>query len=89
MVDLFKEFKIEEEPSLLEIIDFITHHTRQWKRDSNLSCPWYRGQSGEFPPKPGLFRKKYDEFNLNTTFRNRVSALKDTPDTKRLDMWLF
>jgi len=75
--------------SITAIIKAITDHTSQWKFDNASGCAWFRGQDREDPPLPSLFRAKYDEYQLNITFRNRATALKDVPNTDQLDKWLF
>lgn len=69
--------------------------TTAWKRSGNVR-PWFRGQAnaGE-PPFPSVFRSAgtrnpYDEFRMTTAFRLKALAFRDkTPDTSRLDQWLF
>jgi hypothetical protein len=69
--------------------------TAAWKRSGNVR-PWFRGQvnAGE-PPFPSVFRPvgtqdRYDEFRMTTAFRLKALAFRDkTPDTGRLDQWLF
>lgn len=76
----------------------------EWSEKGNRlqgnEIPWFRGQRNcEKPPIPSVFReydnenkKRYsleDEFNLVTTFRNRAQALGPTPESNRIDQWLF
>lgn len=53
-------------------------------------CPWFRGQDREDGPLPKLFRGSgYDEFNLTRMFRERAGAFGNSPETIRIDKWLF
>ncbi len=88
MVNLLKYSK-SKKYIIANIINEILKYTDKWKYKDKAACAWYRGQDGEFDPTPSIFRKNYDEFNLNTMFRNRATALKDTPETGRMDKWLF
>lgn len=78
-----------ENYSAFKIIEEITKFTNKWKFSDSSGCPWYRGQDQEIGPNPSVFRHKYDEFNLCTTFRNRATAVKEVPETDRIDKWLF
>ena len=69
-------------PNILSVILTDINH---WQFKDSAGYPWYRGQDLESGPIPSLFRVDYDEFNLATMFRNRASALKNTPETNRLD----
>lgn len=71
------------------VLDEIMDFTKKWSFHDSAGCPWYRGQDSESPPIPSLFRDHFDEFQLNTTFRNRALALKQSPETERIDKWLF
>jgi hypothetical protein len=84
-----KGFKYEPNLSIFKIINEIIKITKTWEFEDKVGCAWFRGQPCDKYPIPSLFRANYDEFHLNTTFRNRASALKETPETKRLDKWLF
>lgn len=75
--------------TVTSILDGIMGFTKKWSFYDSAGCPWYRGQDSEAPPIPSLFREQFDEFQLNTTFRNRALALKQSPETERLDKWLF
>ena len=73
-------------PNILSVILTDINH---WQFKDSAGYPQYRGQDLESGPIPSLFRVDYDEFNLATMFRNRASALKNTPETNRLDKQLF
>ena len=68
--------------------------TTAWKRSGNVR-PWFRGQANAEAPLPSVFRpvgvrNPYDEFRMTTAFRLKALAFRDkTPDTGRLDQWLF
>ena len=64
---------------------------KEWSSKGNIR-PWFRGQfDSKKKPLPWVLRERgYDEFNLSTTFRNRAPALgENTPETNRIDQWLF
>jgi FRG domain len=83
--------------SLQELLEQIKGDSSKpaWTRSGNVR-PWFRGQAnaGE-PPFPSVFRpaataNPYDEFRMTTAFRLKALAFRDkTPDTNRLDQWLF
>jgi len=75
--------------SVLDILQSVLEKTKNWSFADKIGCAWFRGQDVDLPPNPSLFRKDYDEFNFNTTFRNRATALKEVPETERIDKWLF
>jgi hypothetical protein len=59
---------------------------------SNLSLPWFRGQSNsERPPIPSVLRDNYHiwEFDLITHFRLKAPSFGQVPETERIDQWLF
>jgi hypothetical protein len=60
-----------------------------WEREGKAR-PWFRGQvdAGE-PLLPSVMRAKYDEFWMTTMFRLKAPAFGKTPETSRLDQWLF
>ncbi len=87
MINQFDNF--EREYTITNIIEFVLDLTNKWEFENKAGCPWFRGQDREKAPLPALFREKYDEFHMNTTFRNRSGALYDIPDTNRIDQWLF
>ncbi len=75
--------------SIPKILEKILSDTNNWKFSNASARPWFRGQNVLNGPLPSLFRKNYDEFNMVTTFRNRSNALRNTPETNRIDKWLF
>src|SRR5262249_15805229 len=63
--------------------------SRNWERTGNVR-PWFRGQSDANDPLlPSVFRANYDEFWMTSTFRLKALAFGRTPETSRLDQWLF
>lgn len=84
-------------PSLLSIevrsvellLQHVTEHSAGWKRQGNYR-PWFRGQADAgLPPLPSVFRQPYDEFAMTSMFRLKALAFGNTPETGRLDQWLF
>src|SRR5688572_28031388 len=81
---------------------FATHHTSLstllaairtamdgWKRSGNAR-PWFRGQADAGNPLlPTVLRAPYDEFWMTSTFRLKALTFGVTPETQRLDQWLF
>ena len=60
-----------------------------WEREGNVR-PWFRGQADAgLPPLPSIFRRDYDEFRMTSAFRLKAMAFGTTPETGRLDQWLF
>ena len=82
-------FLLPEELSVPKILERLLYDTRKWGFYNDAGCPWFRGQDTSNGPIPSLFRGKYDEFNMNTMFRNRASSFIEAPETCRLDKWLF
>lgn len=78
-----------EDYSIPKILDAVLSDTSFWEFKDNAAHAWYRGQDSELGPKPSIHRNCYDEFNMTTMFRNRARALQMTPETDRLDKWLF
>ncbi len=84
-------------PDILTIevstVEHLLHHVSEtsagWEREGNVR-PWFRGQADAgLPPLPSVFRREYDEFTMTSTFRLKALAFGDTPETGRLDQWLF
>jgi len=77
--------------SITDYINAVKNNTNTWDFSSYKSgCPWFRGQDREDGPLPKLFRAGgYDEFNLTRTFRERAGAFGTSPETERIDKWLF
>lgn len=94
MNKLIKEYSknvpCTEVTSLSNYLNAIKEDTKKWKRNNEMECPWFRGQDNvKEDPKPGIFRKKYNEFWMSTTFRNRGIHFENSPETERIDKWLF
>jgi len=77
------------EANLQLLLHHIEETNRNWERAGNVR-PWFRGQAdaGE-PLLPSVFRAAYDEFWMTSTFRLKALAFGPTPETNRLDQWLF
>ena len=75
--------------SVADLMARVERDTASWHTSGN-ERPWFRGQAdaGE-PPVPSVLRHGYDEFGLTTAFRLRALSLGKTPETWRLDQWLF
>jgi hypothetical protein len=74
-----------------EYIKFIRKYTAGWASDG-FTRPWFRGQpSTEYNLLPSILRNNnYNkEFNLTTKFRLVAPGFVQTPETNRLDQWLF
>lgn len=73
--------------------DIVNIYIRKWNKPLEpIVQPWFRGQGKHNDAlKPSLFREtgKYDEFWMNTVFRNRAKPLGQVPETERKDQWLF
>jgi len=77
----------------VESVGALLHHVQEkageWEHVGNVR-PWFRGQSDAGkPPLPSVFRAAYDEFWLTSKFRLSAPAFGLTPETERLDQWLF
>ncbi len=79
----------EKNFTIPNILSSILDNISKWDFKDNSGCAWYRGQDRDIGPKPSIFRDNYDEFNMTTMFRNRANALENTPETERIDKWLF
>jgi len=83
--------------SVRELLDKVQQDTSDWNCVGHVR-PWFRGQAdaGE-PPLPSVLRTRtvngetlgYDEFHMITMFRLKAPAFGPTPETSRLDKWLF
>ncbi len=85
-----KRFVLDTEITALpQLLSLIKEYGAAWRHVGNAR-PWFRGQAdaGE-PLLPGVFRGEYDEFQMTSTFRLKALAFGATPDTDRLDQWLF
>ncbi len=79
----------KKEFTIPKVLEKILEDTKTWEYGNQTCKHWFRGQDRIDGPIPSIFRKEYDEFNMTTMFRNRAGALKDIPETDRLDKWLF
>lgn len=72
-----------------QLLSHVKEYSALWGHHGNAR-PWFRGQAdaGELL-LPGVFRGKYDEFQMTSMFRLKALAFGDTPETDRLDQWLF
>ena len=83
-----KEISIK---NLADLLDRIRKDTAAWTK-VGFARPWFRGQSNKSkPPLPSIFREGNDthEFHLSTNFRLVAPGFGDTPETGRIDQWLF
>jgi hypothetical protein len=80
-------------PTLTSLLHQIGDITRLWEHDGIVQGnvrPWFRGQADAGKPLlPSVFRYQYDEFSLTSLFRLKALAFAPTPETGRLDQWLF
>lgn len=77
--------------SVAELQTAIQKDTTGWPFSGN-ERPWFRGQKDAgVPPIPSVLREGYrhSEFDLTTAFRLKAPSLGRTPETSRLDQWLF
>jgi len=77
--------------SLNELLVHVETSTRNWPRDGFVR-PWFRGHSdSEYPLLPSILRSKnrIHEFKLTKKFRLMAPGYGPTPETSRLDQWLF
>ena len=77
--------------NLTDLLDQIRKDTADWTK-IGFAKPWFRGQSDKSkPPLPSIFRDSNDthEFHLSTNFRLVAPGFGDTPETRRIDQWLF
>lgn len=82
------EIPIKNLPDLLEKIRDVT---ATWTK-VGFARPWFRGQSdASNPPLPSIFREgnEIHEFHLSTNFRLVAPDFGLTPETGRIDQWLF
>jgi hypothetical protein len=81
---------LTRQTTVSRLLDWIHGATVGWTR-SGRKVPWFRGQvDAGWPPLPGIFRGQHDEFSMTTAFRLQAPGFSPhTPDTDRLDQWLF
>jgi len=82
-----------EVPNLTTLLHQIGDITRVWEHEGLVEGnvrPWFRGQADAGKPLlPSVFRHPYNEFALTSLFRLKALAFAPTPETQRLDQWLF
>lgn len=77
--------------TLTELLDKIKADTAIWTK-VGFAKAWFRGQSNKSqPPLPSIFRdgNEIHEFHLATNFRLVAPGFGKTPETNRIDQWLF
>ena len=78
--------------SVKEFLANVQRDTQHWKVP-RVYRPWFRGQSNSTkPPLPSVLRSdesRTHEVELASVFRLKAQAYGSTPDTGRLDQWLF
>ena len=84
---------MEEIPikNLKDLLSRIREDTTGWA-NVGFAKPWFRGQPNKNkPPLPSIFRdgNNTHEFHLSTNFRLVAPGFGETPETRRIDQWLF
>lgn len=77
--------------SVKELFDSTKIDTAEWTHDG-FARPWYRGVTNErYTLLPSILRDDYSqyEFNITKKFRLMAPGFGETPETGRLDQWLF
>ncbi len=77
--------------SVKEFLESIKIDTNEWT-DDGFAKPWYRGVTNEeFILLPSILRNGNSqyEFKITTKFRLMAPRFGETPETSRLDQWLF
>ncbi len=77
--------------SLNDLYNFVKEDTSKWKRKSFFK-PWFRGQTNsKYLLLPSILRKGNEdkEFQITKKFRLVAPGFEKTPDTNRIDQWLF
>ncbi len=77
--------------SVTELVDRVGSDTRDWTRDG-FAKPWFRGHTNtSYKLLPSILRdgNEAHEFNLTKKFRLMAPGYGPTPETGRLDLWLF
>ncbi len=85
----FPSTPIDGDPPVAALISKVRTDTEQWRLGGHVR-PWFRGQADAGnPPRPSVFRQGYDEFWMTTMFRLKAISFAQTPETSRIDQWLF
>jgi len=77
--------------SVDQILAAIGEDTKDWAK-AGVVRPWFRGQKKEsYLLLPSVLRSgnDYNEFSFTTLFRLMAPGFADTPETDRIDQWLF
>lgn len=78
--------------SIHHLISHVADDTKDWIRDG-FAKPWFRGVTDAYHHKllPSVLRgnNKQHEFQLTRKFRLMAPGFGATPETGRLDQWLF
>jgi hypothetical protein len=86
------KIKCTDVRSIHEFLDCVGRDTTNWTRDG-LAKPWFRGVKDAKRHKllPSILRNGNGarEFNLTRKFRLMAPGFGSTPETGRLDLWLF
>ncbi len=85
----FPATAIDADMPISALLARVRSDTATWFMGGHVR-PWFRGQAdaGE-PPKGAIFRHRYDEFWMTAMFRLKAIAFGQTPETNRMDQWLF
>ncbi len=85
----FPSTRIESDTPLVTLLSQVKSDAAGWPIRAHVR-PWFRGQAdaGE-PPSASVFRYVYDEFWMTTMFRLKAISFGQTPETNRMDQWLF
>lgn len=77
--------------SVKSLLEAIHNDTSNWTR-SGMALPWFRGHTNEsYVLLPSILRSgnEIHEFNITNLFRLVSSGFYKTPETDRIDQWLF
>ena len=87
----FDTMKTYTVTSAKELIERVKNDTQNWTHDG-FARPWYRGVGNkEYLLLPSILRNGNSqvEFRITTKFRLMAPNFGKTPETNRLDQWLF
>jgi hypothetical protein len=89
LIPKFPSTPIDADAPVAGLISQVRSDAARWSTGGHVR-PWFRGQAdaGE-PPRPSIFRHNYDEFWMTTMFRLNAISFGQTPETDRIDQWLF